>query len=852
MPSAALPERCARHSAISQARHAARDRPARPHARRRLARLACALAVGALLLATTRGEAGAQQAPPAASAAPTTIVEIEFQGTVYASRGELLSNLASRVGDPLDASQVTRDVKTLFSLGYFQQVRAEAEEAPGRGVILRFVVTEKPRIVAVTLLGNTRVDDEDLFNEVTIQVGSFYSKALAEENAEKIRGVYRNKGYLKVRVTPETEAVGANDHRLRFRIEESPRLYLTDIRVRGTRVFSQLEIKRLMLSAEVDCFDWINDSGVFNEDKINQDLQIIVSSYLERGYVRVFVDRPKVTLIHNPEYSRVIVELSVTEGEQYFLAQQDVTGDILGDKQELLDLLGLRSGNVFNALQQNRDTFVLRETYQEQGYAFVQVRPDVKIHDDTRTVDVAYQIERGAKAYLGRIEFQGNRETRDFVLRREFTVHENELYNGRKLRQSQQALLALGYFEPASLQLGLQPREADNVLDVVAKVEETQTGTLQAQLGYSDQSGLSVSTSVSKGNFLGRGQTLRASVQWSQRGITQNFSLDFIEPHLLGSEYSSDSSVSLRTIEDQTELERGRFTEVYASQGFGHAIAGPLRINLALSALNRSFEDPDEPAVMLRTLTTSLIYNTIDHPIFPTAGSNVTLSVAQVGGQVLGGTTEYRRYRLRAQRFARLNESGSLVLMGRLRLGWLDQVGNNLIPPEERFRLGGISSLRGYDFNEVGGPSGLLDRRINSVPAIQLDGQGQPILDVTGQPIIIDVDRRTLGFDEATLEQLRGGGIQERLFNLELIFPLAGNNIRGVVFYDAGQVNAEPVQYRILGEEEPRFFDLLQSIGTGVRMITPLGVFRLEYGLKLKVRPNESPSRVDFTIGTLF
>ena len=127
-----------------------------------------------------------------------------------------------------------------------------------------------------------------------------------------------------------------------------------------------------------------------------------------------------------------------------------------------------------------------------------------------------------------------------------------------------------------------------------------------------------------------------------------------------------------------------------------------------------------------------------------------------------------------------------------------------------------------------------------------------PILDSFGQPIVQEVDRRTLGMDETTLELLRGGGTMERLFNVELLFPLAGNNVRGLVFYDAGQVNAERRQYEILGETEPGFFDLLQSVGAGVRLITPLGVFRFEYGIKLKVRPNESPNQFDFTIGTLF
>jgi outer membrane protein assembly factor BamA len=114
------------------------------------------------------------------------------------------------------------------------------------------------------------------------------------------------------------------------------------------------------------------------------------------------------------------------------------------------------------------------------------------------------------------------------------------------------------------------------------------------------------------------------------------------------------------------------------------------------------------------------------------------------------------------------------------------------------------------------------------------------------------VDKRTIGLNEQQLARLQSGGIQQRLFNLELLFPLAGDNIRGVVFYDAGQVNAEPIQYSLLNEHEPTFFELRQSYGFGIRMITPMGVFRFEYGVKLNPRRRESPDKFDFTISTLF
>ncbi|HUJ75305.1 MAG TPA: BamA/TamA family outer membrane protein, partial [bacterium] len=230
----------------------------------------------------------------------------------------------------------------------------------------------------------------------------------------------------------------------------------------------------------------------------------------------------------------------------------------------------------------------------------------------------------------------------------------------------------------------------------------------------------------------------------------------------------------------------------------------------------------------------------------------ITLAATQVGGDLLQGNTQYRRYGLSAQRFVSLNNSSSLVLMGKMTLGYLEQIGDNIIPPEDRYRIGGISTLHGYNFLEVGGPYGVLERTSNARSVASLDSQGRPQVDSGGNPQTVSQDQRTIGLSEDQLAQLISGGIQERIFNLELLFPLAGESVRGVVFYDAGQVNAEPVQYRLLKETQPGFLDLLQSYGFGVRLITPLGVLRFEYGIKVTPERGTSPDKFDFTISTLF
>ncbi|MCZ6552965.1 MAG: outer membrane protein assembly factor BamA [SAR324 cluster bacterium] len=779
------------------------------------------------------------------------MVDIRVEGVVQVEMGLILSNLASKIGDPVDRQRVTEDIKTIYGFAYFSDVQAYAEEVPGQGIRLIFVVVEKPRIAFLRLHGNTLLSKTELGRAMTVKVGNVYRPSEVEKMLEQLRQEYRDEGYFSVVVSYRAEQISEREIGVNVLIEETPRVYVTNIRTRNNVVFTELEIQRMIQTSEVDCFDWINDSGVLDELKINQDLQVVSAAYLRNGYIRLFIDKPLVRVIHNPEFSRVEVLMDIAEGDQYFTGTVDIAGDILGDKERLLSALRLVEGKVYNPFDQNQDVFSLNEIYQEQGYAFVRVIADRKINDETKIVDVVYRIVKGEKAYIGRIEIQGNAETRDFVIRREFEVRENELYNGRKLRESQNNLRRLGYFQP-SLQMDTEPTEVGNVLDVVTKVEETQTGTFQAQLGFSEQTKLSLALSLSKGNLFGRGQTLRLRAATGQRGIRQNYSVDFIEPHLLDTDISSDTSFAFRRLDDLTEQNRGAFEELRLSQGFGFPVFRIFRITFTLEGINRTFERSSVNTEKIRSFTTAFSYSTVNHPIFPTDGTEVVLSVSQIGGLVLDGTTEYRRYRVRYRRFMALNETSTMVLMGRARVSWLEQVGDNEIPSQDRFRLGGITTLRGYDFLDVGGPFGRLERELNEIRIPLLDDNGDPILDSNGIPVDTFIDQRTIELNDKELDELRGGGIFERLFNLELLFPLAGDNVRGVIFYDAGEVNAERRQYELLREKEPEFFDLRQSVGVGVRLISPLGVFRFEYGTKLTRESGETPDKFDFTISTLF
>jgi outer membrane protein insertion porin family len=786
-----------------------------------------------------------------------SIAEIEIKGTSELESSQIMFLIESQVGDILDREIIRRDIHAIYKMKLFEDVQAEVEELDEgesgiKSYLLRYLVKERPRLAEVKLKGVLLVERTVIEEKMTLLQYDPYDPEKIELNEQIILEHYRSEGYPRVSVnsiieTVEADADNAGERfRVVFEMNEAPRVYLTDIYVSGTKYYSELEIKRFILSSEIDCVSWANQSGLFREEMINQDLSVITQHYLKKGYIKVFVDKPEVTLIHNPDYSRVDVRLNITEGDQYFIGKIEVSGDVLGDQEILKEDLLLEEGEIYNPFLQNRDRSGISEIYHEQGYAFVRVIPETVINEETKIVDVTFRVVKGEKAYIGRLEIAGNVETRDHVIRREFEVQEEELFNGKKLLRSQQNINRLGFFQSGVL-LERSPRDQENnMLDILARLKETQTGTFQAQLGYSDFSGFSGGVTISKGNLLGTGRTLRFSAQFAEQSVQQKFDATLIDPRLFDSQVSGSIFTSRSKLGDSTEFERGIITE----NNYGFSLGMPLyfrdlRFSTQISALDRLFSVSDTD-LFKRSVSPSLTYNTVNHPVFPSAGIKTSIRMIQTGTP-FGGNIRLREYQLQYQQFWALNKDNTFILMAKGRLGLLQEQGSSPIPSEDRYRLGGIDSVRGHNYFNISGPYGSIEQRNNIAYRV--------ITDELGYQQTKTYDSRTVGLNSSELQELKSGGISERLFNLELLFPLSQDEnsfVRGVLFMDAGNVNAESRQYQLLGETEPEFFDLRKSAGFGVRVITPMGVLRFEHGSKLDKRPSETPDRFEFTVSGLF
>ncbi len=798
-----------------------------------------------------------------------TIASIQVEGLQLIEKGLIYATISSQQGQKLSPQTISEDIKSLYRLGHFNDIQTEIEPVTERQFKLIFKLVEKPKITLIEIQGNELLSDGKIKGVIKVFLNNMVNLKRIKADVKAIADEYKKSGYMQTMVDYEIVDIDNSSVKLVYKIKESPKVFLTDINITGTKVYPPLDIERIIASAEIDCFSWANESGVFHAQKVNQDMQLITQHYLVNGYIKVKIDKPKVVLIRNPDYSRVVVDINITEGDQYFVGDVDIVSadghPLLFDKTEMLETLALQTDEIYNPFKQNGDRFKISDSYLEQGYAFQRVRVTNDIDDKTKKVNVTFHVTKGEKAYIGRVEIQGNYETIDKVVRREMEIHDNELYNGVKLRASQRNISRLGFFKTGTgVKMEKSEGEEASTLDYDVVLEEGQTGTFNASVTYSGETGFALILSIAKKNFLGTGRTISFSTEAKDQGDSR-FDFGITTPYFLDTKFTNRFSV-------YSVFENGTYYDTQ-SNGFSVGMSYPIWKDWSLSSTysyrEENYQDISDTGETLldnaiknsfRTLGAGVTRSTVDHPMFPSDGSEISMYMSQVGGPLLGGNTEYRTRSFNYKYFKRLNEQGTIVFGLKFNWSYLEQSNpDKEIPNGKRYTLGGVTTVRGFDWNEIKGPSSEhelpdgfdIEEKYPYQADYMADNGLTDQADCNVDPLCasLPVDKH----ETREYYETHTGGNEKRLLNLQIYFPLTreGQNIKGLIFYDAGNVWAEDRMYEITGLERNDWY-YRQSIGTGVNLITPMGVLRFEYGFKLNKLEGESPGRFDFHISGLF
>lgn len=724
------------------------------------------------------------------------IARVDVMGNERIDKGVVTNAIKSKEGDVYDPLKIGEDLKSIYKTGYFSDVMVDVKDTD-KGKAVTFVVVERPSVSSIYITGNKKVKTEDIRDKLKIKIGAVLNLDKAKESVDEIKKLYASKGYYAAKVNYEVDTEEGYKAALRFVIEEPQKAYVRKITFVGNSRLKARELKSVMRTREKGLLSWFTGSGILDEEAIDEDRKQIEGLYHDRGYVRSKIGVPDVRI--SQDGKKISITIPVEEGDLYKVGSIEFKGDVIFGESELKEKLKSKTGNTFRSSLFGTDLGTLTDLYQDKGYAFVDVAPITTIQDEDKKVDIVFDIAKGSEVYFNRINIVGNVRTRDKVIRREVKVAEGDLYSASNLKESKRKLTNTTYFKSVDLKT-VKTDEPDLVnLDVL--VEEKPTGTFSLGIGYSTYEKAMITGGVSQENLFGTGWKVYLNAALSS--ITHLYDFTIVDP------YTLDTNIS--TALNIFNTERDFDTYRYGGNGGSLTLSRPLTDYLTASARYRYQEmsvtrvSPDASAFLQSQAGTnstsaigpSLSYSSIDDVLNPTKGTIASASV-EVAGGALSGTNDFVKGILSWGRYFPLKYGTQLFIRGTG--GTIRPYNGSTVPIWERFYVGGISTVRGFQYGMAG-----------------------PLDPATDDPI---------------------GSLNELFFNIEWIFPIyqpAG--LKGVLFFDYGK-----------GFNEMNGFIQSQrpAAGIGIRWLSPLGPINIGLGFNLNSKPGEKGSVFDFSMGRPF
>jgi outer membrane protein insertion porin family len=736
---------------------------------------------------------------------PFTVRDIRVEGLQRVEPGTVFASLPLRVGDRYDDEKGAASIRALFGLGLFKDVRLEVE-----GDVLVVIVQERPTVATVEFSGNREFDKDLLraaLRDIGLADGRPYDQALADRAEQELKRQYISRSLYGIEVVTTVTPIERNRVNVTFSLVEGEPARIREIRILGTRAFSERTLLRQMDLDTGNFMSWYTKSNRYSRAKLNADLEAVRSFYLQQGYMEFRIENTQVAI--SPDKKDISITINLSEGPRLVVSSVNLAGNYLGREDEFKALVTIKPGEPYNAQQVTATTKAFTDYFGKFGYAFAQVQVRPEVDRTNNRVQMVLVAEPSRRAYVRRINIAGNTRTRDEVIRREFRQLESSWYDGERIRRSRDRIDRLGFFKSVNLETSEVPGAPDQV-DINVTVEEKPTGSAQLSAGLTSGEGFTVGLGISQENAFGSGRQLSATLNTSE--YNRVFSLSTTDPYFTADGVSRTWGVYTRRLKP------------YADQGGNYE----LETNGASLSFGVPFTDYDTVVFGIGVEQTRIIPGSLIPAAYSAyanqVGYTTTLYPFTVGWQRDGrdsalaptrgqlqrinsevgafGDVQYLKANYQLQQYVPLNKQFTVAFNSEL--GWGRSFGSDPYPVYKNFIGGGLGSVRGFATGSLGARD-----------------------TATGAAI---------------------GGNRKFNLNAELItpFPGAGNDrtLRMFGFMDVGNVYPEGDAFELS--------QLRASLGAGVSWLSPLGPLRVALANPVRRLSGDKIQKFQFQIGTSF
>lgn len=445
----------------------------------------------------------------------------------------------------ISAADLNTAYQNISSSGLFESV----ELLPSNGRLL-IKVQEYPTVNQIAFEGNKKITNEALQTLVRAKPRRVFNPADIEQDLEAIVNAYADVGNLATQVVPRIIRRSDNRVDLVFEISEGGTLEIERVGFVGNSAFSDRRLRRVLQTKQAGILRGLIQRDTFVADRIEYDKQILKEFYQAKGYADFRVNDVKAEVAE--EQDGYFITFNLREGHQFRFGKV-VTRSNLPDVEakEFAAVLKIEENSVYSPFDVENDIARLERLALMKGLEFVQVVPRIDRDDATRKLNVSFELNRGPRLFVERIDIKGNKGTLDRVIRRYFRSAEGDPFNPRDIGATARRLRASGLF--ASVDISSRDGSSPEYVIIDVAVAEQPTGSLSLGGSYSSAQGFGAALEYGERNFLGRGQALSLAIKG---GVdNQVFSLRFTEPSFL----YNDLSFSLKTAYRQTAQQNSRY-----------------------------------------------------------------------------------------------------------------------------------------------------------------------------------------------------------------------------------------------------------------------------------------------------
>jgi outer membrane protein insertion porin family len=749
------------------------------------------------------------------------VLDIRIEGLQRVSAGTVFASLPISVGDSIDEASVRDATRSLFRTGYFADVIMARENG-----ILVVGLVERPAVTEINIEGNKAIETDQLMDALRdngLAEGQIFRQVILEGMGQELQRQYVSQGRYGALVETEVKTLPRNRVSVNINIDEGDVAKIRHINIVGNTHFAEQDLLEQFEQNKTGWLSWITSDDKYSREKLSGDLETLESWYLDRGYLRFTINSTQVSV--SPDKESVFITINIDEGDIYTISGIELAGDLIIPENQARALVLLREDAIFSQILMTTSSEYITKRLGNEGYTFAEVEGYPELDEDAKTAKVTFLVKPGMRAYVRRIEFRGNTKTSDEVLRREMRQMEGGSANNALKELSKVRLERVGFFKEVAVE-NIPVASTNDQIDVIYTVEEQPSGSVGANLGYSQGYGLMLGANLTENNFLGTGKQVGVGINKSTYQSSLNFS--YTEPYFTTDGVSAGYSIYARDT-DYSKLRLQPFSQDTrgVSVNWSYPLSEVERIGFGLGYefLELDLGDYTTSAVIekfvsdngnwFKSVNANLNWgkSTLNRGIFATRGTSQRLGFDV---SVPGSGLEYFKVTYKGTHFRGLTNQLTLKLKADLAYG--ESFGDTTqMPFFKNFYSGGLGSVRGFKRYSLGPQNS----------ASQGYSRARPV----------------------------GGNVQIVL-GAEVIFPLPfvkdQRSVQSALFFDAGNVfntKCDDLEVNCFSPEEG---ELKYSVGLGATWLSGFGPITFSIAKPLNSDDFDETEVFQFSLGNQF